>query len=268
MLRKLAMVSAIMALSLGVVQAQGDMMGDHPPMHPGVVLGPPEGFMPPADMPPPPMTNDPEEARHMMLDAFFRMMDADGSGAIEPGEFHAWVRNFHMPPPPDLERLGSTFRRSSPGPRNFPPSNWAPPRAGMMEGILKEGEGDLADLNIAPECSDDLRRSEQSPQAEGVPCRDREGNLIFRTICNMPGFESVAISLPDGRAAGCFGLEALRGGIGFEIVSEDGMHIWDTKMGKDSYRDLKLDGPGVFQVKSIGGSPDGAVTIRFVDVQR
>ena len=250
MLRKLAMIGAIMALCLGVVQAQGDMMGDHPPMQPGVVLGPPDGFMPPADMPPPPMTDDPEEARHMMLDAFFRMMDADGSGAIEPGEFHAWVRDFHMPPPPD-GMMGDGMMHD-----------------GDMEGILRAGEGDLADLNIAPECSDDLRSSEQSPQAEGVPCGDREGNLIFRTICNMPGFESVAISLPDGRAAGCFSLEALRGGIGFEIVTEDGMHIWDTTMGKESYRDLKLDGPGVFQVKSIGGSPDGAVTIKFVDVQR
>jgi hypothetical protein len=261
MLRKLTVVCSIMGLSLGVVQAQDDMMGDHPPMHPGVVLGPPEGFEPPADwtagtMPPPPMPDDPEEARWIILDRFFKLMDADGSGAIEPGEFHAWVRDFHMPPPDgmmgdgDMHNVDMHVRRPLHS------------DMGMMDGVLRA----RADLHIAPECSDDLRSSEQGPQDEGVPCGDQEGNLIFRTICNTPGFESVAISLPDGRAAGCFGIEALRGEISFKIVSEDGDHIWDTTMGKESYRNLKLDGPGVFQVKSTGGSGDGGVTVKFVDV--
>ena len=55
MVRKLIIACAVMGLSLGVVQAQDDMMGDEPPMHPEVILGPPEGFEPPEDMPPPPM---------------------------------------------------------------------------------------------------------------------------------------------------------------------------------------------------------------------
>ncbi|MEE3039917.1 MAG: hypothetical protein VX948_03550, partial [Candidatus Latescibacterota bacterium] len=99
-----------------------------------------------------------------------------------------------------------------------------------------------------------------------VPCGDREGNLIFRTICNMPGFESQAISLPDGRGAGCFGLEALRGEIAFEIVAEDGTVLFNTNMGKEAYMGLRLEGPGVFEVRSVDGSPDGGVTIRFTDV--
>lgn len=257
MVRKLFATGAILGLLVASVGADHHMMGEDgaPPMHPGVVLGPPEGFEPPEDMPPPPMSEDMEENKRAMLEMFFQFMDADGSGAIDPDEFHAWVRDFHMPPPPD--GMGE-------GPMGGDPMGDM--GDGMMEGMLVAGEGDLADLDIAPNCSDDLRDSEQSPQAEGVPCGDREGNLIFRTICNMPGYNNAAISLPDGRAAGCFGLEALRGGISFEIVSEDGGHIWDTTMGKESFQSLKLDGPGVFHVKSTGGSPDGAVTVRFVDV--
>ena len=150
-----------------------------------------------------------------------------------------------------------------------PEGGMMPPPEGGMMGILRAGEGDLAGLNIAPECSDALRESEQLPQAENFPCGDRQGNLIFRTVCNMPGFEAAAISLPDGRAAGCFVLEALRGEIGFKIVREDdGMVVYDTSMGKEAFKMLKLDGPGVFQIQSTGGSPDGSVTVKFVDVPR
>ena len=279
MVRKLIIACAIMGLSLGVVQAQDDMMGDEPPMHPEVILGPPEGFEPPEDMPPPPM-DDPEAAKEMMLETFFNFMDADGSGAVDLDEFHKWVIDFHMPPPPgDMGDDGMGPPPDDmgddgmcPPPDDMDDDGMGPPPddmsddEGMMDGFLHAGEGDLADLNLAPECSDDLRDSEQGPQAEGIPCGDMEGNLIFRTICNMPGYESVAISLPDGRGAGCFGIEALTGVIGFEIVNEDGDLVWEMEMGKESYRDLKLDGPGVFQVKSTGGSPDGALTIKFVDV--
>jgi hypothetical protein len=114
-----------------------------------------------------------------------------------------------------------------------------------------------------------MRDSELGPQAVNVPCGDHEGNLIFRTICNMPGFQSQAISLPGGRSAGCFDLEALRGDIAFEIVSEDGMHIFDTSMGKEAFMDLRLEGPGTFQIRSTDGSPgspDGGVTIKFTDI--
>ncbi|MFP6643818.1 MAG: hypothetical protein VCF24_09710 [Candidatus Latescibacterota bacterium] len=256
MVRKLIIACAVMGLSLGVVQAQDDMMGDEPPMHPEVILlGPPEGFEPPEDMPPPPM-DDPEAAKEMMLETFFNFMDADGSGAVDLDEFHEWVIDFHMPPPPD--DMGDDGM----GP---PPDDMGDDE-GMMDGFLHAGEGDLADLNLAPECSDDLHDSEQGPQAEGIPCGDMEGNLIFRTICAMPGYERVAISLPDGRGAGCFDIEALTGVIGFEIVNGDGDLVWEMEMGKESYRDLKLQGPGVFEVKSTGGSPDGALTIKFVDV--
>ena len=124
-------------------------MGDEPPMGPEVILAPPEGFEPPDDMPPPPMTGDPEADAEAMLATFFSLMDADGSGDIDADEFGAWVRDFHMGPPPD--DMGDDDM----GP---PPDDMGD--EAMMDGFLHAGEGDLADLNLAPECSDDLRDSE------------------------------------------------------------------------------------------------------------
>ena len=135
----------------------------------------------------------------------------------------------------------------------------------MMDSFHKDAHPDLARLPDASRCSDTLRERELSPREEGVGCRDHEGNLMFRTICNVPGFGAAAISLPAGRAASCFGLEALTGSIGFEIVSEDGHKVWDLSMGPESYEHLKLD-EGIYHIKATSGESDGAVTISFVDV--
>ncbi|MEE2658683.1 MAG: hypothetical protein VX733_09290 [Candidatus Latescibacterota bacterium] len=237
---------AVLALGLTSTLAKGEVRsreGEHPP---GIFLGPPKDFEPPESMEPP---QSPEEARKMFIHMMFGAMDTNGDRSIDPDEFMPWVRHVEMPsPPPHIEDMH--------------PSKGGD--MGMMDGILRR-DPEMGELPIAPECSDEFVESEMDPQAEGVPCRDRAGNLVFRTICNMPGYDMQAISLPDGRAAACFGIEALRGEIGFMIETEGGEHIWDTTMGKESYMRLKLDGPGVFHVKSTGGSPDGAVSVKFVD---
>jgi hypothetical protein len=135
----------------------------------------------------------------------------------------------------------------------------------VMDGFDKSIHPELAKLPDAPHCSDGLRERELNAQREGAACRDRDGNLIFRTVCTMPGFGAAAISLPRGRAASCFGIRALSGKIGFEIVSEDGRPIWNMAMGKESYEQLVLDA-GVYHIKATGGDDDGAITVSFVDV--
>jgi len=132
---------------------------------------------------------------------------------------------------------------------------------------ISEGDEGLEGKPHPPECSDELFPSEMQPQAEGEPCAETEGNLVFRTVCNVEGFNAQAISLPDGRAAGCFAIEAIRGhGIVFEIAREsDGSVVFDTSMGKEAYHNLVLVGPEVYHVKLVGGSPDAAITVRFVD---
>lgn len=257
MLKRLMLACTVLAMATGLALAQGPMDGN-PPMRPEVILGPPEDFQPSAPPEGGPPPEDPAAAEAAMLEHFFMFMDADGSGALDFDEFRAWVRGVHMPPPDMMHDPMDG------GPMGDPHMG----DGGMMDGILRAGDGDLADLNLAPECSDELRDSEMLPQAENIPCGDREGNLIFRTVCNMPGYEMAAISLPDGRAAVCFGLEALRGEISFEIVAEDGAVVFDTSMGKEAFMGLKIDGPGVYEIRSTDGSPDGSVTVKFVDVPR
>ena len=124
---------------------------------------------------------------------------------------------------------------------------------------------DFARLPDAPHCSDDLRKNELGPQHEGAPFHEGESNFIFRTACNMPGFGATAISLPEGRSAGCFGILAQSRKIGFKIVSEDGPSVWNMSIGPESCGRLKLDS-GMYHSKATGGDDDGAITLRFVDV--
>jgi hypothetical protein len=232
----------------------GEMM---PPPHPEVVLGPPEGFMPPPDMPPPPPPSGDMEADKMaMLDGFIRLVDANGNGAIDRHEFHPWVRKFHMPKP-DGPMMGGG------GPMG---------EGGPMEGgpMIDAADAEFADLEVAPDCSGVVRDAELSPVQTNFACGDGgpTGNLVHRTVCNAPGGDT-AISLPGGRMAGCFGLHAVRGQIGFRIVRENGGDlIWDMSMGKDAFRALVLEGMDpneVYRIEPTGGSWDGAATVKFVD---
>ncbi|HCV23619.1 MAG TPA: hypothetical protein DGN59_09175, partial [Candidatus Latescibacteria bacterium] len=98
MMRKLTLVLTLLAVLTAPVLADHHMEGE-PPMHPEIVLGPPEGFEPPEGEEPPPMEMPPEEMESMMVEKFFQFMDANGDGAVDFDEFMPWVRASHMPPP-------------------------------------------------------------------------------------------------------------------------------------------------------------------------
>ena len=104
--------------------------------------------------------------------------------------------------------------------------------------------------------------ADRTTQSSWVPC------------CPSCAFSSemlvlmAAITLPENRGAGCFGIEALRGHIDFQIMAMDGTVVWHTSMGKEAFDALQLHGgPGtVYHIQAIGGSADSSVTVRFVDV--
>ena len=101
------------------------------------------------------------------------------------------------------------------------------------------------------------------PPGEGPP----PGNLLFRTVCNTDPYNTSAISLPDGRAADCFGLEAIAGNhIVFEIVNEaDGAQMFHTSWGKEAFHHLVIT-EGVYLIKLISADePDARITVRFID---
>ena len=101
------------------------------------------------------------------------------------------------------------------------------------------------------------------------------GNLIFRTVCNMPGWDTNAITLPAGRAAGGFDVEASThdpSGVAFEIRVEGGPTVYHSSMGKAAFHGLILEdnnpsSTGKYTIAlDAGGSATGArITIRFVD---
>jgi hypothetical protein len=138
------------------------------------------------------------------------------------------------------------------------------------DGALQVGKGMFE--NVAPKCSDDLRNSELLPQGT-VEMDGMTGNLIFRTVCNTPGWENNAITLPAGRSASGFGIEAASiGKIYFGVSVEGGATVWSTADGKEAFHALNLSSsaPSASGKYSIfidpGKSDPGArVTVRFVD---
>lgn len=218
-----------------------DMPPEGPPPFPHLFVPLP----PDAALPPPPPEGTPEE----FVAAAIAALDADGDGELSAEEIHAAHDVMPMDMPPE----------------GMPPEG--------EPGGPSEGDEDLADLPHPPECGEELRESELLPQGENVSCDRSEsvGNLIFRTVCNMDPYRDQAISLPEGRAADCFGLEAIKGhNIVFQIVKEaDGAMMFDTSWGKEAFKTLVLVGePGdtVYQLKLISADePDAAITVKFID---
>ena len=91
------LLAASLCLGATTVFADNHGGGDHPPML---------ALMPPPDMEKPDgleMTGDPEQDFQMLFDAFFGMMDQDGSGELTMDELRGWVHPPPMGPGPGMD---------------------------------------------------------------------------------------------------------------------------------------------------------------------
>ena len=149
---------------------------------------------PPSDpMAPPPSANE-----------MFMAMDANHDGVISREEFQAW---FDM-------HFGTA------------PMTGSEPMPGPMT-----GDGGMP---MPPKCSEEMRQSEQQTQQTNVMASNgKQGNLLFRTVCgDMPGYDQYAISLPSGRQALDFGVEAITSSnVVFGIRVEGGPNVYHSSAG-------------------------------------
>ena len=107
--------------------------------------------------------------------------------------------------------------------------------------------------------------------AEGE-CDNNIGNEVIRDISLSPGPDNVAISLPEGREAGCFHLAVSGADIEalvneFQIVDEaDGSVVWNSLSdGQAAYEALVLS-EGIYRVELLTSDVSTAVfTITFID---
>lgn len=204
-----------------------------------VVLGPPPpsvgqpGMLPGQPMPKPPAINPADVAQ--AVDKMFK--DVDGA----------------------IKRLQSGGMPPGRAPVPQPPTSSPAGMPGM--------------LNVPPACSEQLRASEQTPQATNVSCNGKQGNLLFRTVCNTSGYNQVAVTLPPGRAAGCFAIEALsRNRVVWGIRVEGGSDVYHSSMGPRALAGLAIgsatpsvNGKYTVYLDTAQSNPGASITVRFVD---
>ncbi len=98
-------------------------------------------------------------------------------------------------------------------------------------------------------------------------CNGAEGNHVIRQLVASSGSNAVAISLPEGRVAGCF--EVSGGESSAQIIEETNPPsdpapvIWSSDSG-DDIGDLVISGAGIFHFQ-LGGDDGAEITLSYVD---
>jgi len=189
--------------------------------------------------PPPPPTKE----------EMFTQMDANGDGVVTWEEFQAWY---------DAHMMGPMHGGGGP-----------------MDGGGEPMEGEMP---VPPECSEELRAAENQPQQTNVMASNGlQGNLLFRTVCgDMPGFDQVAISLPSGRQALDFDVEAITPGmVTFGIRVEGGADVYHSSAGKAALHSLLIEdiapsatGKYTIYIDPSMSDPGSRVTVRFIDTPK
>ena len=109
-----------------------------------------------------------------------------------------------------------------------------------------------------------------------MPFDGKQGNLIFRTVCDNSPYDTIAIVLPTGRAAGGFDVEAIASvKVVFGIRVEGGADVYHSSAGPTAFHSLLIgdtspSATGKYQIYLDKGKsdPGASVTIRFIDVPK
>ena len=211
----------------------GGCGGEHgemgPPPFPHIVIPLPGDFMPPA----------PEDGHEEFMKAAFGALDSDGDGTLSKDEIKA-----------AFEAAMGDHGMGHDGP--------------CGGGCGGEHDGDPCG---GGGCGGEHGDHPMDPEWEIAECNGAEGNNVIRGLMASEGSNAVAISLPEGRAAGCF--EVTGGDYSAEIIeetdppSDPAPVVWDSGSG-DAIADLVISGSGIFHFHLT--SDDGAaITVSYVD---
>lgn len=298
MLKKFTLMACALAFSASPILADhhgGGGDGDGKMM-------PPPGLMIPlvGDFMPPP----PEDGPEVFVGAALEFLDADGDEALSGEEIKAAMEAVkgamggegEMPPPPPPGGGGGEM-----GPPPFPhivipvPGDFMPPAPeegpeefmkAAFAAIDSDGDGKLSrdEIKAAFEsamhhggmdhdgpcgggCGGEHGDHPMDPEWEMAECNGAEGNHVIRALTASEGHNAVAISLPEGRAAGCF--EVTGGDYSADIIeetdppSDPAPVVWSSGAG-DAIADLVIGGSGIFHFQLT--SDDGAaITVSYVD---
>jgi hypothetical protein len=279
MLKKFMLMACALAFSASPLLADHHGGGDGD----GKMM-PPPGLMIPlvGDFMPPP----PEDGPEAFVGAALEFLDADGEMPPPPPPGDG---DGEMPPPPPFPHI------VIPVPGDFMPPA---PEDGHEEfmkaafaAIDSDGDGKLSrdEIKAAFEsvmghggmdhggmdhdgpcgggCGGEHGDHPMDPEWEMAECNGAEGNHVIRALMASEGSNAVAISLPEGRAAGCF--EVTGGDYSADIIeetdppSDPAPVIWSSGSG-DAIADLVISGSGIFHFQST--SDDGAaITVSYVD---
>ena len=215
---------------------------------------------------------------------FFRHLEDDGPPPPPPADgpqdpiklVDEMIKHQQGPPPPGGKHVCGAqcqpqCQHGQQGPP--PPGGQSHSKGGKHQQVFLIQQGGP----VPPPCSDVVRNAEQQPQETNVPFDGKQGNLIFRTVCDNAPYDKHAIGLPSGRMAGGFDVESITSGIKtvFGIRVEGGADVYHSTQGNAAFHSLVLEDTspssnGKYEVYlDLGQSDPGArVTINFIDAPK
>ncbi len=229
----------------------------------------------------------PEVLLRLSAGQIFNLMDANHDGVLQPEEVTAWAteastqnqngarpRMVLVQPPPPV--VGTPVGDNPPPTESSGSGGSTPLPNGPINLSLLSGTSSpppAQSTPLPPLCSEELRASEQQPRTAGFTCYGKEGSLFYRTVCNRDGFDTQAIVLPAGRAAGCFSIEAITPGrVVFGIRGEAGPSFYQSGTGNAGFSSFALTdvapwntGRYILYIDRTASDPDVRVTISFLD---